>query len=60
MKHIYIFFLLLSINTYAQIAMELPKLEFVCELKIKLKSPVVVGETPHGLCRIIAIVGGQI
>lgn len=58
MKHSYILFLFLSINIYAQTTMEAPKLEFVCELKIKLKTPIVVGETPHGLRRIIAISGG--
>jgi Protein of unknown function (DUF3237) len=39
--------------------MEAPQLEFVCELKIKLKAPIIVGETPHGLRRIIAITGGS-
>jgi Protein of unknown function (DUF3237) len=38
--------------------METPVLEFVCELKIKLKAPIVVGDTPHGLRRIIGITGG--
>jgi hypothetical protein len=58
MKHLGIFFFILSINTYAQTAMEAPQLEFVCELKIKLNTPIVVGETPHGLRRIIGIAGG--
>jgi Protein of unknown function (DUF3237) len=58
MKHLSIFFILFSINTYAQINMEAPKLEFVCELKIKLKAPFIVGDTPHGLRRIIPIIGG--
>jgi hypothetical protein len=35
-----------------------PKLDFVCELKIKLRPPIVVGATPHGLRRIIPILGG--
>lgn len=37
---------------------EAPQLEFVCELRVKIADPYVVGETPHGLRRIIPIVGG--
>lgn len=44
----------------AQNAPEAPALEFVCELKIKLNPPMVVGETPHGMRRIIPIVGGTV
>ncbi|MDZ7899777.1 MAG: DUF3237 domain-containing protein [Arcicella sp.] len=53
-------FLLLSfsMNIYAQKTPQAPDLEFVCELKIKLKAPFIVGDTPHGLRRIILIVGG--
>lgn len=50
--------LLLSMNIYAQNEVEAPQLEFICELKVKLKPPYVVGETPHGLRRIIPIIGG--
>lgn len=37
-----------------------PKLEFVCDLKIKVGKPHVLGQTPHGLRRIIPIVGGKV
>lgn len=55
-----IFFLSLfiSMKIAAQTAPEAPSLEFVCELKVKLKPPYVVGDTPHGMRRIIPIVGG--
>lgn len=59
MKHFPILlFLLISMNIAAQNAPEAPSLEFVCELKVKLKPPYIVGDTPHGLRRIIPIVGG--
>ena len=51
---IFIFFC--QMNSQAQTA---PGLEFVCELKVKLKTPLVVGQTPHGLRRIIPISGGS-
>lgn len=51
--------LLFSMNIYAQSTPEAPQLEFVCELEVKLKAPYVVGDTPHGLRRIIPIVGGS-
>lgn len=37
-----------------------PALEFVCDLKVQLAAPYVVGDTPHGLRRIIPIVGGTV
>ncbi len=37
-----------------------PPLEFLCELKVNLKPPLVVGETPHGVRRIIPITGGTV
>ncbi len=49
-------FLFFQMKTQAQTS---PTLEFICELKIKLKTPLVVGQTPHGLRRIIPIVGGS-
>ncbi len=58
-KQILIFlltFIFFQMNTQAQTA---PTLEFICELKIKLKAPLVVGQTPHGLRRIIPIIGGS-
>jgi hypothetical protein len=48
-------FTLTLLNLKAQ---EKPGLSFVCELKVKLNPPYVVGQTPHGLRRIIPIVGG--
>jgi Protein of unknown function (DUF3237) len=59
MKKLIILFLLCSYKMLAQTIPEAPKLEFVCELKVKLKPAIVVGETPHGTRRIIPIVGGS-
>jgi hypothetical protein len=59
MKNLVLFFLLITTKTIAQNQPEAPKLEFVCELKVKLKPAIVVGETPHGTRRIIPIVGGS-
>ena len=47
-------------NMYAQATPEAPQLEFVCELKVKLNPAVIVGETPHGIRRIIPIIGGMV
>lgn len=38
--------------------MESPQLEFVCELKVLVTSPMIVGETAHGVRRVIPIAGG--
>jgi Protein of unknown function (DUF3237) len=54
-----ILFFLFSIITLAQTP-ESPKLEYVCELKVKLNPAMVVGETPHGTRRIIPIIGGEV
>lgn len=54
-----IVFCLLNMNSFAQSTPEAPSLEFVCELKVKLKPPYVVGDTPHGMRRIIPIIGGS-
>ena len=35
-----------------------PPLVFAFELRVKVADPVVIGEVPHGLRRIIAITGG--
>lgn len=51
-------FLFFSMENIAQNLPVAPKLEFICELKVLLKPPFIVGETPHGLRRIIPIVGG--
>jgi Protein of unknown function (DUF3237) len=55
---LFLLFFALSFNIFAQNVAETPALEFVCELKIKLKTPIIVGEMPHGLRRIIPIAGG--
>ncbi|BAU54871.1 DUF3237 domain-containing protein [Mucilaginibacter gotjawali] len=50
--------LLLSFSlAYCQ---EAPKMEFVCELNVKLNPALVPGETPHGIRRIIPITGGTV
>lgn len=60
MKHLALFLLLLfSMEIAAQSTPEAPSLEFVCELKVKLKQPYIVGDTPHGMRRIIPIIGGS-
>lgn len=58
MKNILIILMLITFKMYAQNTPEAPNLEFVCELKVLLKAPYIVGDTPHGLRRIIPIVGG--
>jgi len=58
-KSIFFLFLIFSIKTMAQQVPTAPTLDFVCELKVKLKPPYVVGETPHGMRRIIPIIGGS-
>ena len=40
--------------------MDAPNLEFFCSLHVKLDTPLVVGETPHGMRRIIPIIGGSL
>ena len=42
----------------AQTSPEAPRLEFVCELKVKIDPALVIGETPHGTRRVIPITGG--
>ena len=59
MKNLIVIFLLFSFQTFAQNVSDAPKLDFVCELKVKLKPAIVVGETPHGTRRIIPIIGGS-
>lgn len=46
--------------TQAQDRPQAPGLEFVCQLRVLLDTPLVVGPTPHGLRRIIPIVGGSV
>lgn len=52
--------LLPSMTLLAQSEPVAPALEFVCELTIRLREPLVVGDTPHGLRRIIPITGGTV
>jgi Protein of unknown function (DUF3237) len=59
MKNIFVVFFLFSLNTFAQTNPEAPGLEFVCELKVKLKPAIIVGEVALGTRRIIPIVGGS-
>lgn len=46
-----------STDAFAQ---EPPKLEFFCELKVKVDPALEVGEVPRGVRRIIPIVGGTV
>jgi hypothetical protein len=39
-------------------SMEAPQLEFVCELKVFVTAPMIVGETARGIRRVIPISGG--
>ena len=53
-------FLLIFGLSNAQSGPETPGLEFVCDLYVELSEPYIVGQTPHGLRRIILIVGGRV
>jgi hypothetical protein len=53
-----ILFVISTISLKAQVT-PAPGLEYVCELKVKLKPAIIVGETPHGVRRIIPITGGS-
>jgi hypothetical protein len=57
MKYLLSLLLLFALKINAQTTPEAPALSFVCELKVKLKPALVVGETPHGTRRIIPIIG---
>lgn len=50
--------LIFSIST--SFAQDAPKLEFFCELQVKLSPALTVGETAHGTRRIIPIIGGTV
>jgi hypothetical protein len=54
---LFFLFVFTFIKTNAQ---EAPGLSFFCEFKLQLNSPLVVGETAHGVRRIIPIVGGSV
>jgi hypothetical protein len=53
-----IILLLCSMGTI--FAQDAPKLEFFCELQVKLSPALSVGETAHGTRRIIPIIGGTV
>lgn len=57
---LFIVLIIASVISYAQAPPEAPGLEFVCELKVKLNPALVVGETGHGVRRIIPIIGGTV
>lgn len=62
-KGAYILFYIILFSTLVMTGQEkpvAPALEFVCELRVALETPYVVGQTPHGLRRIIPIVGGTV
>ena len=58
MKKLFAFLSLFAYNTFGQNLPDAPGLAFVCELKVKIKPAIIVGETPHGTRRIIPIIGG--
>ena len=57
MKKLFLLIVFFPLFTMAQNA---PNLEFICELSVKLDPAMVVGETPHGIRRIIPIIGGEV
>lgn len=59
-SYLVVIFCLIATNTLAQNMPQAPALAFVCELKIALKQPLIIGDTPHGLRRIIPIMGGTV
>ncbi|MCP9755464.1 DUF3237 domain-containing protein [Lacihabitans sp. CCS-44] len=59
-KILFLLNMLLASSLHAQTMPQAPSLEYLCELKVKLNPPYLVGETPHGLRRIIPIVGGTV
>lgn len=59
-KKLLFVFLCLANTVLSQSVPTAPSLEFICELQVKIASPYVVGETAHGLRRIIPITGGTV
>ena len=63
-KPAYMFILLATVRLYAfgqkTDSPPAPGLAFVGQLNVKVGTPYVVGETPHGLRRIIPILGGTV
>lgn len=63
MKNIFLIIfslLLLNFNLMSQSPSSEPSLEFFADLKVKLEPAMVVGDTPHGIRRIIPIIGGTV
>jgi len=60
MKKLLLLPLLMLLTLAARTQPVAPKLEFVCEIKAVLDPPMVVGQTPRGLRRIIPITGGTV
>lgn len=56
MKRIF-FFLLLGMNI-ANAQVRTPQLAYICSFELKVDAPLIVGETSHGVRRIIPIQGG--
>lgn len=55
------FFLILLIMMNTEIRAQVaPGLDYFCTLQVKLDPALVVGETPHGMRRIIPIIGGTV
>jgi hypothetical protein len=55
----FVFFLLAFMNT-ASAQIPAPKMEFVCTIEVKIDPALVVGESVHGVRRIIPIMGGSV
>ena len=58
MKKIF-FILAISFSQFCQ-GQTAPRLEYVCEINVQLDPAMVVGETAHGIRRIVPIVGGTV
>ncbi len=54
-----IFFLLVLMNT-AIAQLPAPQMEFVCTIEVKVDPALIVGESVHGVRRIIPIIGGTV
>jgi hypothetical protein len=55
----FIFFLLAFMNT-AIAQMPAPQMEYVCTIEVKIDPALIVGESVHGVRRIIPIIGGTV
>jgi hypothetical protein len=57
MKKILIIILFATATTFAQTPVA-PDLEFVCALKVTVDKPMTIGDTGHGIRRVVPITGG--